>query len=96
MKMLNPEYKDSQERFSYLHGIMIDAADAKAVDKYAELFVAASIDELLKTAEHGGSKLQQAAENYRNALKFKGLLETAIKRGEEKEESYTRLKGNRR
>lgn len=96
MKMLNPEYKQSQVRLSYLHDIMVDASDAKAVKKYADLFVASAIDNVLRCAAAKDNKLQQAADEYRTALMFQELLEAAIKKGEEKEESYVKLKGNRR
>jgi len=92
MKINNPDYRNSPERLQYLRDLMVDAADAKAIGKYSRLFVASAIDALLVAAEEHKS-LEQAADDYRMALKFEELLVAAIKKAEAKEDEYARLRG---
>lgn len=86
-KIKSPDYASSQERMNVLHNLVVDAQDARAVQKYAQLFYDESEKAVLKYAkENKRELLLEAALNYRVASQFCEMLTNAIELGARKEE----------
>lgn len=86
-KIKSPEYADSQERMNILHNLVVDAKDAKAVQKYVQLFYEECEKDVLKYAKENKKELmEEAALEFRVASKFCEMLTNAIELGKRKEE----------
>lgn len=86
-RIKSPDYANSQERMNILHNLVVDAKDAKAVQKYAQLFYEESEKAVLKYAKENKRELMlEAALNYRVASQFCEMLTNAIELGARKEE----------
>lgn len=92
IRILGSEYAQSKERMEKLHNIIIDGKDAEAVLKYAERFQAEIERETLEILKKPNANHKEAADYYRIACRFTDMLRAAVSLGEQKTETFEKLK----
>ena len=95
VRILSSEsYAQSRERMEILQNIIKDGVEAQSVLKFAEKLLAEIERETLESLKMPNANHKEAADYYRVAVRFVDMLKAAISLGEQKAETFERLKRN--
>lgn len=95
VRILSSEsYAQSRERMEILQTIISDGIEAQSVLKFAEKLLAEIERETLETLKKPNANHKEAADYYRIAVRFVDMLKAAISLGEQKSETFEKLKRN--